>query len=91
VGVPPPNPAWGLMIADGRGFLATAWWITLFPGLAMLLTVLSVNLMGDWLRDHLDPKLRQAIGRAELLEPLAPGLGRQPAGEVGVRGATAGD
>jgi peptide/nickel transport system permease protein len=58
VGVPPPNPAWGLMIADGRGFLATAWWITLFPGLAMLLTVLAVNLMGDWLRDHLDPKLR---------------------------------
>jgi len=46
------------MIADGRGFLATAWWITLFPGLAMLLTVLAVNLMGDWLRDHLDPKLR---------------------------------
>ena len=59
VGVPPPNPAWGLMIADGRGFLATAWWITLFPGLAMLLTVLAVNLLGDWLRDRLDPKLRQ--------------------------------
>jgi peptide/nickel transport system permease protein len=47
------------MIADGRGFLATAWWITLFPGLAMLLTVLAVNLLGDWLRDRLDPKLRQ--------------------------------
>ena len=59
VGVPPPNPAWGLMIADGRGFLATAWWITLLPGLAMLLTVLAVNLLGDWLRDRLDPKLRQ--------------------------------
>lgn len=59
VGVPPPNPAWGLMIADGRGFLATAWWISLFPGLAMLLTVLAVNLFGDWLRDRLDPKLRQ--------------------------------
>jgi peptide/nickel transport system permease protein len=59
VGVPPPNPAWGLMIADGRGFLATAWWITLFPGLAMMLTVLAVNLLGDWLRDRLDPKLRQ--------------------------------
>src|SRR5256712_7720510 len=67
VGVPPPNPAWGLMIADGRGFLATAWWMSLFPGLAMLLTVLAVNLMGDWLRDHLDPKLRQA-GRAVVLE-----------------------
>ena len=59
VGVPPPNPAWGLMIADGRGFLATAWWISLFPGLAMLLTVLAVNLLGDWLRDRLDPRLRQ--------------------------------
>ena len=59
VGVPPPSPAWGLMIADGRGFLATAWWIALFPGLAMLLTVLAVNLLGDWLRDRLDPKLRQ--------------------------------
>src|SRR6266478_2985750 len=70
VGVPPPNPAWGLMIADGRGFLATAWWITLFPGLAMLLTVLAVNLIGDWLRDHLDPKLRQ-LGRAAVLESPA--------------------
>jgi peptide/nickel transport system permease protein len=69
VGVPPPNPAWGLMISDGRGFLATAWWISLFPGLAMLLTVLAVNLLGDWLRDHLDPKLRQVGGRAEGLEP----------------------
>ena len=71
VGVPPPNPAWGLMIADGRGFLATAWWITLFPGLAMLLTVLAVNLLGDWLRDHLDPKLRQLGGRAADLEAPA--------------------
>src|SRR4029450_8760379 len=89
VGVPPPNPAWGLMIADGRGFLATAWWITLFPGLAMLLTVLSVNLMGDWLRDHLDPKLRQGGGRAEGLEaPTAAGLGRGP-GEAPVRGHAA--
>jgi peptide/nickel transport system permease protein len=59
VGVPPPNPAWGLMIAEGRGFLATGWWMSLFPGLAMLLTVLAVNLLGDWLRDRLDPKLRQ--------------------------------
>ena len=73
VGVPPPNPAWGLMIADGRGFLATAWWIALFPGLAMLLTVLAVNLMGDWLRDHLDPKLRQVGSRATVVDaPAAP-------------------
>jgi len=68
VGVPPPNPAWGLMIADGRGYLATAWWITLFPGVAMLLTVLAVNLMGDWLRDHLDPRLRQ-VGASAAPEP----------------------
>ena len=47
------------MIADGHGFLATTWWISLFPGLAILLTVLAVNLLGDWLRNQLDPKLRQ--------------------------------
>jgi peptide/nickel transport system permease protein len=74
VGVPPPNPAWGLMIADGRGFLATAWWISLFPGLAMLLTVLAVNLMGDWLRDHLDPKLRQAGGAVVAEAPGTPSV-----------------
>jgi peptide/nickel transport system permease protein len=84
VGVPPPNPAWGLMIADGRGFLATAWWISLFPGLAMLLTVLAVNLMGDWLRDRLDPKLRQLGGRADVLTvpemaPLGPAIDGAPA------------
>ena len=71
VGVPPPNPAWGLMIADGRGFLATAWWMSLFPGVAMLLTVLAVNLMGDWLRDHLDPRLRQATAPIEAVGPAA--------------------
>jgi len=59
VGVPPPQPAWGLMIAEGRGLLQTAWWTALFPGIAMALTVLSVNLFGDWLRDKLDPRLRQ--------------------------------
>jgi len=84
VGVPPPNPAWGLMIADGRGFLATAWWISLFPGLAMLLTVLAVNLMGDWLRDRLDPKLRQLGGRADVrtvpeMAPLGPAIDGAPA------------
>jgi peptide/nickel transport system permease protein len=85
VGVPPPNPAWGLMIAEGRGFLATAWWITLFPGLAMLLTVLAVNLMGDWLRDHLDPKLRQVGSRADA-EPAT----IEPVPEGRPRGAAAG-
>ena len=92
VGVPPPNPAWGLMIADGRGFLATAWWISLFPGLAMLLTVLAVNLMGDWLRDHLDPKLRQLGGHATVLEaPAGAPVGRAPEDAPARRAAAAGD
>jgi len=89
VGVPPPNPAWGLMIADGRGFLATAWWISLFPGLAMLLTVLAVNLMGDWLRDHLDPRLRQVGGRAEVLESPASEQAGRVVEDVGARDAAA--
>ena len=59
VGIPRPTPAWGSMIADGRSLIIVAWWISLFPGLAILLTVLSMNLLGDWLRDKLDPKLRQ--------------------------------
>jgi peptide/nickel transport system permease protein len=57
-GIPPPAPSWGSMIADGRGHVASAWWMSLFPGLALVLAVLSVNMLGDWLRDHLDPKLR---------------------------------
>jgi peptide/nickel transport system permease protein len=56
VGVPPPTPAWGLMVADGREYLATKYWLTLFPGLAIVATVLSINWIGDWLRDVLDPK-----------------------------------
>ncbi|RPH84033.1 MAG: ABC transporter permease [Candidatus Rokuibacteriota bacterium] len=89
VGVPPPNPAWGLMIADGRGYLATAWWISLFPGAAMLLTVLAVNLMGDWLRDHLDPKLRQAgavtVTDVPVETPVEPPVGATPATPSGRR------
>lgn len=56
VGIPPPNPAWGLMVAEGREYIATAYWISLFPGLAIVATVLSLNLFGDWLRDVLDPR-----------------------------------
>lgn len=56
VGVPPPTPAWGLMVADGRSYLTSAYWVTLFPGLAILITVLGINWIGDWLRDALDPK-----------------------------------
>lgn len=58
-GVPPPTPTWGQMVAGGRTYIETAWWISLFPGLAIAAVVLSFNLVGDWLRDHLDPKLRQ--------------------------------
>ena len=58
-GVPPPTPAWGSMVANGRDVLADAWWISTMPGVAILFTVLSLNLFGDWLRDRLDPKLRQ--------------------------------
>ena len=57
-GLPRPMPAWGLMVADGRELIVTAWWVSMFPGLAIMLTVLALNLLGDWLRDHLDPKLR---------------------------------
>jgi peptide/nickel transport system permease protein len=58
-GIPPPTPAWGSMIAEGRDFVTSAWWVSSFPGLAILLVVLAFNLLGDWLRDTLDPKLRQ--------------------------------
>lgn len=58
-GIPPPTPAWGSMIAEGREFVTSAWWASGLPGLAILLVVLAFNLLGDWLRDTLDPKLRQ--------------------------------
>ncbi len=57
LGAPPPTPTWGGMLADGRVYLSSAWWLATFPGLAILLTVLGVNLVGDWLRETLDPKL----------------------------------
>ena len=55
-GMPPPEPSWGVSVSDGRGLIATGWWIALFPGLAIVVTVLAVNLLGDWLRDRLDPR-----------------------------------
>ena len=58
-GVPPPEPAWGSMVADGRDHLVDAWWVATMPGFAILFTVMSLNLFGDWLRDTLDPRLRQ--------------------------------
>jgi peptide/nickel transport system permease protein len=59
LGVPPDVPTWGSMVNDGRGFLSTAWWIATFPGAAILVVVLGVNLLGDALRDALDPRLRR--------------------------------
>jgi peptide/nickel transport system permease protein len=47
-----------VMVADGRELIVTAWWVSMFPGVGIMLTVLSLNLFGDWLRDHLDPKLK---------------------------------
>ena len=57
LGVQPPPPTWGGMLADGRVYISTAWWLATFPGLAILLTVLGINLFGDGLRDTLDPRL----------------------------------
>lgn len=58
VGIQPPTPTWGNMLADGRAYVASAWWLATFPGLAIVVTVLSINVIGDWLRDYLDPRLR---------------------------------
>ncbi len=58
-GIPPQTPTWGNMISESRQYLSDAWWIAVFPGLAILLVVMSVNFLGDWLRDRLDPRLRQ--------------------------------
>jgi peptide/nickel transport system permease protein len=60
LGVQPPQASWGRMLADGRGYIATAWWLSTFPGLAIVLVVLGVNLLGDWMRDYFDPKLSEA-------------------------------
>ena len=57
-GVQPPTPAWGSMLSESRDFLYVAWWLAAFPGAALALTALGVNLVGDWLRDILDPKFR---------------------------------
>jgi peptide/nickel transport system permease protein len=58
LGVPPSVPTWGSMLAEARDYVRDAWWPVTFPGLAIMLTVLSINAMGDWLRDYLDPRLR---------------------------------
>ena len=60
-GIPPPTPAWGAMVAQGRDYLTDAWWVALFPGLAILVTVVAINFLGDWMRDRFDPRLRQIL------------------------------
>jgi peptide/nickel transport system permease protein len=59
VGVPPDIPTWGTMLADARIYISTAWWLPLFPGLCIFITVLGINLLGDALRDILDPRLKR--------------------------------
>jgi len=59
LGVQPPTASWGQMLSEGRKFMSIAWWLTTFPGVAIMVTVLGFNLLGDWLRDTLDPKRRQ--------------------------------
>ena len=58
LGVEPSIPTWGSMLADGREYITNAWWVATFPGLAIMFTVLGINLVGDWLRDTLDPRLK---------------------------------
>ena len=58
-GVPSPTPTWGAMVSEGRNYLSTSWWPTVFPGVAIFLVVMSLNFTGDWLRDRMDPRLRQ--------------------------------
>jgi peptide/nickel transport system permease protein len=59
IGIPPPNPSWGSMVSDGRNDLDRAWWISTWPGILIGMVVLSGNFLGDWLRDKMDPRLRQ--------------------------------
>jgi peptide/nickel transport system permease protein len=61
LGLPPPAPSWGAMLDEGRNYLTTGWWLALFPGLAILLVVLGINVVGDWLRDALDPRVERGI------------------------------
>jgi peptide/nickel transport system permease protein len=63
IGVQPPDVTWGLMVASGRNFLTTAWWLAFWPGLAILMTALAANLLSNWLRIAMDPKLRWRLER----------------------------
>ena len=61
LGIPAPEPSWGAMLDEGRNYITTGWWLALFPGLAILLLVLGINLVGDWLRDVLDPRMERGL------------------------------
>jgi peptide/nickel transport system permease protein len=61
LGIPAPEPSWGSMLDEGRNYITTGWWLALFPGLAILLLVLGINLVGDWLRDALDPRMERGM------------------------------
>lgn len=61
LGIPPPAPSWGAMLDEGRNYITTGWWLALFPGVAILLLVLGINLVGDWLRDVLDPRVERGL------------------------------
>jgi peptide/nickel transport system permease protein len=61
LGLPPGDPAWGIMVAEGRTVIIDTWWLSLFPGVAITVVVLAFNFFGDWMRDTLDPKLRRSL------------------------------
>ncbi|MPZ24869.1 MAG: ATP-binding cassette domain-containing protein [Micromonosporaceae bacterium] len=104
-GVPPPAPAWGTLVADGRDFIGTAWWISALPGAAILLVVVGLNSLADWLRERLDPRTRQPAPAAPVAaagpvpaQDLGPAPAAGPAGDrdplldvAGLRVTTAGD
>jgi peptide/nickel transport system permease protein len=76
LGIDPQNPSWGSMLANGRSYLETAWWVAALPGLAISITVLAANLLGDWFRDVLDPRMRMGrtdAQKSEMLETLDTG------------------
>ena len=61
MGVPPPASTWGMMLSEGRNYILDAWWLATLPGLAIMTTILSINLLGDGLRDALDPRLKRVV------------------------------
>ena len=61
LGIPAPQPSWGAMLDEGRNYITTGWWLALFPGVAILVLVLGINLVGDWLRDVLDPRMERGV------------------------------